>query len=125
MLNVIHCKNCNKSSSGLNSIKVNVNLTRSYECCGSCHNRKDVEINHYFCSYECFIEHMKLIIVNNDRKQLELTSNTWYDLKKNSLNEMYVNPPTPVRSDFNASNHLINSGTVVVALTGSVPIDVV
>lgn len=69
MMQIIGCKNCNKSHLGLESITVNLNFNKNIYC-KECHKGHEQIFNNYFCSYDCFIKYTKGVIEEKNQFNL-------------------------------------------------------
>jgi hypothetical protein len=58
MMQVIHCRNCNGTSIGLNATHVNVNFEKNVRCCEHCNNTSKESKYFMFCCENCFNEYI-------------------------------------------------------------------
>lgn len=66
MLQTIHCNQCGGSSIGLESVSVNVVLSK-YHHCDKCHHGHDEKQTYFFCSELCFHNYL-LRVVDGEAK---------------------------------------------------------
>lgn len=68
MMQLIKCKECGKSTIPLDSISVNIELSKS-SCCDKCNETHTEKQYHFFCSISCFMTHMKIVLSKNEELQ--------------------------------------------------------
>lgn len=60
MMQIIGCKNCDKSKIEFGDTSIEVKYSRTIRCCEHCNNTKTEEFCNFFCSEKCFKEFYKI-----------------------------------------------------------------
>ena len=60
-MQICHCVECGGSTIGLGSTSVDVVLNKSNHC-DKCYHTHTEKQNFFFCSKECFLNHMKKVV---------------------------------------------------------------